>query len=67
MVDGSAVDFIRLLKREIGEEVNYQEGRKRYEASHIKYELNNTRIDVNFSQKKGVEMLQHLRTILNVF
>jgi hypothetical protein len=63
MVDGQNVDFIRLLKQSIGEEVNYQEARKRFESNHMNYELNNTIIDVNF-HTRHIEMLQHLRMIL---
>jgi len=64
-IDGSAVDFIRLLKAQIGEEVNYQETRKRYESMKVPnaYELNNQIIDINF-HTKHVEMLQHLKMIL---
>jgi hypothetical protein len=62
-IDGSAVDFIRLLKQSIGEEADYQAVRKRYESQKISYEMNHTIIDVNF-MKNNVSMLSHLRTIL---
>jgi hypothetical protein len=63
MVDGAADDFIRLLKQDIGEEVDYQVARKRYEQNKMNYELNNTITDVNFNTRH-VEMLQHLKMIL---
>jgi len=62
-IDGSAVDFIRLLKQSIGEEADYLAVRKRYESGKMSYELNHTIIDVNF-MKNNVSMLSHLRTIL---